>query len=159
MRISGSFAALVLAMALLGPVPAAAIAVVAVVFDHLITKRCWRELLWNATAFVCFSLLGGWLLSLVGREDPIAFAACVVLIYLVTNAINFAAVATYLRLTGVLSVSEAYSTVYRTDVALRARHGAPDGRSGLQLRSGSGSARSPCWWSCCSSSTTSRARA
>ncbi len=85
-RISGSFAALVLAMALLGPVPAAAIAVVAVVFDHLITKRCWRELLWNATAFVCFSLLGGWLLSLVGREDPIAFAACVVLIYLVTNA-------------------------------------------------------------------------
>ena len=47
-RISGSFAALVLAMALLGPVPAAAIAVVAVVFDHLITKRCWRELVWNA---------------------------------------------------------------------------------------------------------------
>jgi putative nucleotidyltransferase with HDIG domain len=113
-RISGSFAALVLAMALLGPVPAAAIAVVAVVFDHLITKRSWRELVWNAGAFVGFSLLGGWLLTLVGRGDPIAFAACVVLIYLVTNAINFAAVAMYLRLTRVLTVSEAYLTVYRT---------------------------------------------
>jgi putative nucleotidyltransferase with HDIG domain len=113
-RISGSFAALVLAMALLGPVPAAAIAVVSVVFDHLITKRCWRELVWNTAAFTGFSLLGGWMLTLVGRGDPIAFAACVVLVYLVTNAINFAAVATYLRLTAVLSVSEAYSTVYRT---------------------------------------------
>jgi putative nucleotidyltransferase with HDIG domain len=113
-RISGSFAALVLAMALLGPVPAAAVAVVAVVFDHLLTKRCWRELVWNAAAFAVFSLLGGWMLSLVGKEDPIAFAACVVLVYLVTNALNFGAVAGYLRLTGALRVSQAYTTVYRT---------------------------------------------
>jgi putative nucleotidyltransferase with HDIG domain len=113
-RISGSFAALVLAMALLGPVPAAAVAVIAVVFDHLVRKRCWRELVWNASAFTGFSLLGGWMLTLVGREDPIAFAACVVLVYLVTNALNFAAVASYLRVTGVLSVADAYSTVYRT---------------------------------------------
>ena len=54
------------------------------------------------------------MLTLVGREDPIAFAACVVLVFLLTNALNFTSVATYLRLTGVLSVREAYSTVYRT---------------------------------------------
>jgi putative nucleotidyltransferase with HDIG domain len=113
-RISGSFAALVLAMALLGPVPAAAIAVVAVVFDQLLTKGSWRELISSAAAFAGFSLLGGWMLTLVGSDDPIAFAACVVLVYLVTNALNFAAVATSLRLARVLSVSEAYLTVYRT---------------------------------------------
>jgi putative nucleotidyltransferase with HDIG domain len=113
-RISGSFAALVLAMAFLGPVPAAAVAVVAVVFENLIRNRPWAELLWNAATFAAFSLLGGWMLTLVGREDSIAFAACVVLVFLVTNALNFASVATYLRLTRVLSVSEAYSTVYRT---------------------------------------------
>jgi len=58
-RISGSFAALVLAMALLGPVPAAAVAVVAVVFDHLITKRGWGELLCNVVAFTGYALLAG----------------------------------------------------------------------------------------------------
>jgi putative nucleotidyltransferase with HDIG domain len=113
-RISGSFAALVLAMALLGPVPAAAIGVVAVIFDNLLTRRKWRELLWNAATFALFGLFGGWMLTLVGREDPIAFAACVVLVYLVTNALSFASVAAYLRLSGVLSLREAYSTVYRT---------------------------------------------
>ena len=33
------------------------------------------------------------MLTLVGREDPIAFAACVVLVFLVTNALNFTSVA------------------------------------------------------------------
>jgi putative nucleotidyltransferase with HDIG domain len=112
-RISGSFAALVLAMALLGPVPAAAIAVVAVLFDSILTSRTWREMLWNAAAFALFPLLGGWMLTLIGREDPLAFASAVVLVFLVTNALNFASVAAYLRLTGVLGLHEAYTTVYR----------------------------------------------
>jgi putative nucleotidyltransferase with HDIG domain len=113
-RISGSFAALVLAMALVGPVPAAAIGVVSVVFDDIRTRRAWREMLWNAATFALFPLFGGWMLTLVGREDPIAFASSVVLAYLLTNVLNFASVAAYLRLTGVLCMREAYSTVYRT---------------------------------------------
>jgi putative nucleotidyltransferase with HDIG domain len=113
-RISGSFAALVLAMALLGPVPAAAIGVVSVVFDNILTRRAWRELVWNASTFGVFGLLGGWMLTLVGREDPIAFASSVVLVYLVTNALNFGSVAAYLRLTDTLGMREAYTTVYRT---------------------------------------------
>ena len=60
-RISGSFAALVLAMALLGPVPAAAIAVARSLFDQPDTpQRCWRELLWNTATFARFPLIGGW---------------------------------------------------------------------------------------------------
>jgi putative nucleotidyltransferase with HDIG domain len=113
-RVSGSFGALVVAMALLGPVPAAAIAVVAVLFDSILTRRTSREMLWNAGTFALFPLLGGWLLSLIGREDPLAFASAVVLVFLVTNALNFVSVAAYLRLTGVLGLREAYTTVYRT---------------------------------------------
>ena len=104
-----------LAMALLGPLPAAAIG----------GRECRlrepdrqallaRAGLERAHVRRDSRLLGGWMLTLVGREDPIAFAACVVLVFLVTNALAFTSVATYLRLTGVLSVSEAYSTVYRT---------------------------------------------
>ena len=114
MRISGSFAALVLAMALVGPVPAAAIAIVSVVFDNLLTRRPWREMLWNTSTFALFGAARRLAADPRGAEDPIAFASCVVLVFLVTNALNFASVATYLRLTGVLSVREAYSTVYRT---------------------------------------------
>ena len=47
-------------------------------------------------------------------SDPISFAAAVVLVYMVTNALNFSAVAVYLRLRGVLGVREAFATVYRT---------------------------------------------
>jgi putative nucleotidyltransferase with HDIG domain len=113
-RISGSFAAIVLAMALVGPIPAAAIGFVSVVLDDIRTRRPLRELLWNGATFALFPLFGGWMLTLVGREDPIAFASSVVLAYLLTNLLNFASVAAYLRLTGVLRMREAYSTVYRT---------------------------------------------
>ena len=39
------------------------------------------------------------MLSSSTRRRPIAFAAAVVLVFLVTNALNFAAVAAYLHLT------------------------------------------------------------
>ena len=39
-RVSGSFAALVLAMALLGPVPAAAIGVATALFDNVLARHC-----------------------------------------------------------------------------------------------------------------------
>ena len=114
MRISGSFAALVLAMALLGPVPAAAIGFVSVVFDDIRTRARRCPSCCGTATFALFPLVGGWMLTLVGREDPIAFASSVVLAYLLTNLLNFASVAAYLRLTGVLCMREAYSTVYRT---------------------------------------------
>ena len=46
-RISGSFLALVLAMALLGPAPAAAIGVVATAIDAVLYRRPWHRNLSN----------------------------------------------------------------------------------------------------------------
>ena len=88
-RISGGFAALVVAMALLGPVPAAAIGGREVVFENLIAKRCWTRAGLECDHVRRDPFFGGWMLALVGREDPIAFAACVVLVFLVTNALAF----------------------------------------------------------------------
>src|SRR4051812_35232266 len=63
-RMSGSFLALVLAMALLGPAPAAAIGCVSVLADDLARRRSLRDTLWNAMTFVAFPLAGGWIIRL-----------------------------------------------------------------------------------------------
>ncbi len=113
-RVSGSFAALVLAMALLGPVPAAAIAVAAALFDGLLSRRQPLAFAGNVAIYAAFPLLGGWLLGFVNHGDSMAYAAAVVLVFMLTNALNFAALAAYLRVSGVLGAREAFATVYRT---------------------------------------------
>src|ERR1700754_2391705 len=113
-RWSGSFAALVLAMALLGPLPAAAIAVASVLIDDGVRRRKTDGMLWNAATYVVVPLVGGWLFSLARPADPVAFAAEVVLVFMLANALNFASVAAQLHLRGVLSVPEAFRTVYWT---------------------------------------------
>ena len=113
-RVSGSFAAVVLATALLGAGPAVAVAVGAVLFDHALAPRSPRALLWNAVTYAALPLLGAALLGRLASDDPIAFAAAIVLVYMLTNALNFAAVAAYLALSGRLGVREAVATVYRT---------------------------------------------
>jgi putative nucleotidyltransferase with HDIG domain len=110
-RLSGSFPALVLAMALLGPIPAAGIAVAAIVVPDAV---CRRLSLWNAVTFAVVPLIGGALFELAPRQDPIAFAAVIVAVFMLTNALNFGSVAASLHLRGVLSAPEAFRTVYRT---------------------------------------------
>jgi putative nucleotidyltransferase with HDIG domain len=113
-RVSGSFATLVLAMALLGPLPAAAIAVGAALFDCVLSRRQADAAVGNVVIYAAVSLLGGWMLGLVGRDGSIAFGAAVVIVFMFTNAVNFAAMAAYLRVRGVLRLREAFTTVYRT---------------------------------------------
>jgi len=113
-RVSGSFAALVLAMALLGPLEAAGIGVATAVVDNVLARHSWRTLMASVAMFAILPLLGGAVLSQVDHSEPISFAAAVMLVYMVTNALNFSAVAVYLRLRGILGVREAFGTVYRT---------------------------------------------
>src|SRR4051794_13296450 len=68
-RISGSFLALVLAMALLGPAPATAIGIASVLFDHLRARNPLPLLLANLTAFSVFPLLGALLVD-AADVDP-----------------------------------------------------------------------------------------
>jgi putative nucleotidyltransferase with HDIG domain len=115
-RMSGAFLALVLAMALLGPAPAAAIGATSVLVDDLVRRRGARDALWNAMTFVAFPLAGGWLVRLASPDaaDALSFAAVVGLVYLLMNAVNFTSVALYFRLTQGMRVGEAFRTVYLT---------------------------------------------
>ena len=119
-RMSGSFLAVVLAMALLGPAPAAAIGAASVLADDIARRRGLRDTLWNAMTFVAFPLIGGWIIRLAtagttfGDEDALGFAAIVGLVYMMMNATNFASVALYFKATRAIPLRESWQTVYVT---------------------------------------------
>ena len=90
-RISGSFLALVLAMALLGPAPATAIGIASVLFDHLRARNPLPLLLANLAAFATFPLVGGLLIQWADPDaKSAAFPLLVFGVFMVTNVLNFA---------------------------------------------------------------------
>jgi putative nucleotidyltransferase with HDIG domain len=97
-RISGSFLALVLAMALLGPAPAAAIGVASVLFDRLWTHNTLARLITNLATFATFPLVGGllfdWATDAFAIEPTEAgFPLLVLGVFFVTNLLNFVMIA------------------------------------------------------------------
>ena len=89
-RISGSFLALVLAAALLGPAPATAIGIAAVLFDHLRARNRPALLLANLTTFATFPLVGGLIIEAADvPQDSGTFPILVFATFLVTNLLNF----------------------------------------------------------------------
>jgi putative nucleotidyltransferase with HDIG domain len=89
-RISGSFLALVLAMALLGPAPATAIGIASVLFDHLRARNPPGLLLANLATFATFPLIGGLLIRWADVDEMAAgFPLVVIGVFLVTNLLNF----------------------------------------------------------------------
>jgi putative nucleotidyltransferase with HDIG domain len=99
LRLSGSFLSIVLAMALLGPAPAVALAVACAVVDGIASRRSIDRLLVNLATFATFPLLGGIAVNVLVGEfdprygDPLWFAATVFGVFLATNTLNFIMVA------------------------------------------------------------------
>lgn len=109
-RLSPSFVALVLAMILLGPAPAAAIGVVTMIVDGVRTKiRPLRLLPWlnNVATYAMFPLVGALLARAVLGSDlhnpaylrvhSLALALTVASVFLLTNALNFVLIAIHQR--------------------------------------------------------------
>jgi putative nucleotidyltransferase with HDIG domain len=97
-RISGAFLALVLAMALLGPAPAAAIGVISVLVDQLRARNPLPRLITNLATWATFPLVGGLLIDwVVGaldlQEDDLAFYVLIFAAFLVANLLNFLGIA------------------------------------------------------------------
>jgi putative nucleotidyltransferase with HDIG domain len=97
-RISGSFLALVLAMALLGPAPAVAIGVLSVVVDQLRARNPLPRFITNLATYATFPLIGGLLIGGVASaldldEDDFAFYLLILGVFLVSNVLNFLAIA------------------------------------------------------------------
>src|SRR6478735_12653407 len=96
LRLSGSFLAIVLAMALLGPAPAVALACACTLFESALNPRPLNRLLFNLATAAAYALAGGLLiggLAPLGTSDPLWFAGVVLLAFLTSNTLNFALIA------------------------------------------------------------------
>jgi putative nucleotidyltransferase with HDIG domain len=97
-RISGSFLAIVLAMALLGPAPAAVIGVVSVLVDQVRARNPLPRFITNVATYATFPLIGALLIdgvvdALDLEEDDLGFALLILGAFLVSNLLNFLAIA------------------------------------------------------------------
>lgn len=116
-RISGSFLALVLAMALLGPSPAVVIGIAIVAVDSLRTRPDIARLASNAATYMSFPLLGGLLMlgvvSWLGvQPHNLSFALLVLAVFMLTNFLNFLLVAVDLAITERHSIGDMVSSIY-----------------------------------------------
>jgi putative nucleotidyltransferase with HDIG domain len=119
-RISGSFLALVLAMALLGPAPAAAIGIVATAIDAIFYRRPWHRNLMNLAVWAWFPIIGSLIIeglageAAPGSENALGFAGLVGAVFLITNFLNFVMVAGSLQLSREVSFRESLTSVFIT---------------------------------------------
>jgi putative nucleotidyltransferase with HDIG domain len=119
-RVSGSFLALVLAMALLGPAPAAAIGAGSAVIDMAVSRRPWHRALMNVAVWTAFPLIGGLIIEAwfgetrPGSENAVVFSALVLLTFMLTNLLNFVLVAGSMSLSREVSFTESFKSVYLT---------------------------------------------
>ena len=118
-RIGPAFIATALAMALLGPAPAAVIAVSAVLAWSLKAHTSWPLVLNNVTALTIYPVAGALIFMALG--DPAApdkdaepeTAAIVFTVYLATNFLNFLLIVGYLCLRDGRSLRREIGRLYR----------------------------------------------
>jgi putative nucleotidyltransferase with HDIG domain len=117
-RVSGSFLAIVLAMALLGPAPAAVIGAGSVALEAMISRRPWDKAINNVTNYAIFPLVGGLILEgtvgevAAGDADGLWFAFAVLLVFMLTNFLNFFMVAVLNALIGEDGIIASIRSVY-----------------------------------------------
>ena len=116
-RIGPAFIATALAMALLGPAPAAVIAVSAVLAWSLKARTPWPLVLNNVVALTVYPVAGALLLEALG--DPgakegahLSTAGIVFAVYLAANFLNFLLIVGYLCLRDRSSLVEAVRRIY-----------------------------------------------
>jgi putative nucleotidyltransferase with HDIG domain len=113
-RIGGSFTGLVLAMALLGPTPAAFLGLASALVDGVRRHVRGTYLLNNLLTYSLFPLLGGLALSAIDRSDPKngALAVAVFVVFLACNVLNFVMIAGHTRILRGGSLPQMFRTVF-----------------------------------------------
>jgi putative nucleotidyltransferase with HDIG domain len=96
--VSAAFLALVLAMTLMGPAPAAALGVLSMVFSCIHRRSPLQSWVANLSTYAFFPLAGGVAFDLLGGHDllyssPATYVVLVFGIFMVTNILNFALIA------------------------------------------------------------------
>jgi putative nucleotidyltransferase with HDIG domain len=117
LHVSGAFFAVVLAMVLLGPAPAAAIGATTTLATAPFTRRRVAAALNDAAVWAVFPLVGGIMaegLGIGAKEDGVYFCSIVVLVYMATNILNFLLIALYHRVTAGFRLWAQGSSLYLT---------------------------------------------
>jgi putative nucleotidyltransferase with HDIG domain len=121
-RVSGAFLAIVLAMVLLGPAPAAAIGLISASVDAVFSRRPWDKAFNNIVTWATFPLLGGLLLQAIGggeagQNEGLWFPAAVLAVFMATNFLNFLMVAAFRKASYGESLRRNLKSVYLTVLA------------------------------------------
>ena len=100
LNVSGSFLAIVLAMALVGPTGAVIVGVVSAVVDAILERRPLDSAISNASTYAIFPLAGAVVLERLtdvidAPVGSLAFAAILLLAFGVSLAVNFLLIAAY----------------------------------------------------------------
>jgi putative nucleotidyltransferase with HDIG domain len=116
-RIGPAFISTALAMALLGPAPAALIAVAAVLVSSLRSPPSLELGFNNVVALTVYPVAGALLFDALGHPtldtaDPFAVAATVFIVYLLTNFLNFLLIVGYLCVRDRESLWNAFVRLY-----------------------------------------------
>jgi putative nucleotidyltransferase with HDIG domain len=118
-RVSGSFMAIVLAMVLLGPAPAAAMGASASLVDAILSRRSLDRALNNVVTWAVFPLAGGLMVDALAdhgvlHDRPLGLAVTVVAVFMATNILNFLMVAGFRRASYGESIRRNLRLVYVT---------------------------------------------
>jgi putative nucleotidyltransferase with HDIG domain len=126
-RVSGAFLALVLAMALLGPAPAAAIGFASASIDWFVSRRSFVRAFTNISTWTIFPVVGALMVDALAGSGPstphdaLGFAGVVLVTFMVTNLLNFVIVALWVRASFgtpfVSSLQNVYFTVLPSEFA------------------------------------------
>jgi putative nucleotidyltransferase with HDIG domain len=115
-RISGAFLALVLAMALLGPAPAAAIGVISTLVDHVRSRNPLPRLITNLATYATFPLVGGLLIEWAGArgwtDNEATFALLVFVAFMISNLLNFLGIAGDYAFHNRVSLAQQFRTIF-----------------------------------------------
>ena len=116
-NVSAAFLSLALAMTLLGPAPAACIAVVAIMVRSIILRSPWQSWLANLSTYAFFPLVGGAAFELAGApalldSNPATFFLAVFAVFMATNALNFLLLAVDFKVFEGISVFSSLREIY-----------------------------------------------
>jgi putative nucleotidyltransferase with HDIG domain len=97
LRVSGAFFAVVLAMVLLGPAPAAMIGLSTTLVYGAVSRPAIGKVVNDAAVWTAFAVVGGVMMDALSAEPTheVRFFAAVVVVYMSTNVLNFVLVALY----------------------------------------------------------------
>jgi putative nucleotidyltransferase with HDIG domain len=113
-RLSGSFIALVLAMALLGPAPACAMGLTAILVDTARSRPSTLYTLNNLATYAAFPLVGGLLIREIAGTPTtsINFGLAILAVFATTNFMNFALIAVARRFAIGHSLSQQFRQIF-----------------------------------------------